>query len=315
MTGCEESAQNARMVVARELAVRWTAEPGVRAVLCTGSTGRGHADRWSDLEMCVLWERSPGLEPRERLAGENPRLFDYDPGERQCFDEWWVDGGAGSGLLVETAHITADDAHIQLDQLLGGAAGVPAPDPRPELLALASALAYGRVLSGDATPWTSRVATYPRSVAAVSARRNGQIDFLSRWETFRDRGDPHGMHVLFASAADAVVHLLCALNRRWWTGRKWPARQLTGLPIAPPRAAERLAEAAQRHPAEAAAMLTALVTEVYDLVERHLPEVDTPRLREIFAFHRRPWPRGHRPSDLYNANYTAPGDGSADGTG
>lgn len=294
MPGFEESAQSARLAVAEELAVRWSAEPGVLAVLCTGSTGRGHADRWSDLEMGVLWEWPPDRRQRERLAGGDPRLFDYDAAERQWFDEWWVDGGAGSGLLVETVHTTAGDAHTRLDGLLGGSGVGQGPDARPELLAFASALAYGRVLAGNATPWTSRVASYPRSVAAASARRNGQIDFFWRWELFRDRGDPHGLHVLFASVSDAVVHLLCALNHRWWAGRKWPARQLIGLPIAPQRAAERLAAAGTQSPPEAAAALTALVGEVYDLVEQHLPEVDTPRLREIFAFHRRPWPPPHR---------------------
>src|SRR5687767_4797914 len=113
--------QDERWRVAQAIAGAYAADPAVTAVLCGGSTGRGHADRWSDLEIGVFRSGPPDEAWRRQvitdLGGADPRLFAYDPDERVWFDEWWWGGGAGSGLLVEVVQMTTADAHILLDQL------------------------------------------------------------------------------------------------------------------------------------------------------------------------------------------------------
>ncbi|HET8660413.1 MAG TPA: hypothetical protein VFM55_15605 [Micromonosporaceae bacterium] len=287
-TGPSPTSTDARLAAARRIAAGYAADPAVAAVLCGGSTGRGHADRWSDLELGVFWAAPPAPEQREqvvaRLAGQDLRQFGYDPGERSRFDEWWYAGPAGSGLLVEVAHLTTADAHALLDALLGG------PDPRPYLLSFAAALAYGHPLHGSVTPWAGRVASYPRPLAVAVVRRHGQLDHFWRWQMYADRGDPHGLRTHFAAVSTALTHLVCALNGRWWPGPKWPGWTLADLAVCPPRLRERLSEADALAPADAAHLLASLVEDAYDLVDGHLPEAGADRLRAVFRFARAPWP-------------------------
>lgn len=69
-------------------------------------------------------------------------------------------------------------------------------------------------------------------------------------------------------------------------------RMSTGIGTASTRrlAVARLVEVDSLAPERAAAVLTELVTETYDLVAAHLPEADADRLRAVFAFGREPWP-------------------------
>ncbi|HZN18476.1 MAG TPA: hypothetical protein VFB84_09890 [Micromonosporaceae bacterium] len=317
------SPTNARLAAAQRIAAGYAADPAVAAVLCGGSTGRGHADRWSDLELGVFWTAPPAPAQRGQvvtgLAGQDLRQFGYDPDERAWFDEWWYAGRAGSGLLVEVVHVTTADAHALLDALLGvtdpgttdpgttgprgtgprgtgsggtGSGGTDpgSPDPRPYLLSFAAALAYGQALHGSVTPWASRVAEYPRPLAAAAVRRHGQLDHFWRWQMYADRGDPHGLRTHFAAVSTALAHIMCALNGRWWPGPKWPGWTLAGLAICPPRLRERLSEADALAPAAAAALLAGLVEDAYDLVDEHLPEAGADRLRTVFRFTRAPWP-------------------------
>ena len=278
-----------RLCAAQEIAAIYAGDAAVTTVLCGGSTGRGHADRWSDLEIGVFWSRPPDDQRRLRviteLGGADPRRFDYDVAERQWFDEWWFDGGAGAGLLVEVVHMTETDADDQLDRLL------VANDVRPGLLAFAAALAYGQPLAGSAERLTARVRDYPTPVATAVVSRHGQIDNFWRWKMYLERQDIHGLRRHFASVTSALTHILCALNQRWWPGSKWQPRVLADLPIAPSLPITRLAEVDQLPPADGAARLAQLVEETYDLVAVHLPEVDIDRLRSIFRFARAPWPR------------------------
>lgn len=278
----------ARLRAAATIAERYAAQTGVTAVLCAGSTGRGHADRWSDVELGVFCTAPPSDEARtrpvEEAGGAGLRKFGYDPDERSYNDEWWYEGPAGAGLLVEVVHLTHDGTDWLLDQLLEAA------DPSEHLLALASALAYGRPLHGSVSRWADRVTTYPRPLAAAVVRRHGQIDNFWRWQMYVERGNRHGLRIHWAGVAAALTHIACALNGRWWPGTKWPAWTLSDLPITPTRLAERLAGVDDLLPADAAKALAALVEETYDLVETHLPEADPDRLRAIFHFTRSPWP-------------------------
>lgn len=186
----------ARLDAASSIAARFGRQAAV-AVICGGSTGRGHADRWSDLELGVYWSELPELAERRAalldLSGRDPRLFPYDLVSRACFDEWWHQGGAGAGLLVEVIHMTMSDAQALLDRLLVDV------DADPQLLAYASAIAYGRVLQGYADDLTERVRVYPRDLAIAVVRRHGQVDNFWRWRMYVDRGNSYGLRVHFAN--------------------------------------------------------------------------------------------------------------------
>ena len=280
----------ARLAHARRIGARYAAEPGVLGVWCAGSVGRGHADRWSDLEVPVLWATPPSDAARavvvSNVGGLDTWPQVYDETERMVLDVWWMDGSECAGLQVEVPHLTVDDAEALLHRLLIEL------DPDPYLLGFAAALAYGQVLHGceELTSLMDRVASYPRALAAAVAREHGRVNHFWRWRMYVERGNPHGLAAHFADVAGRVEHMLCALNRRWWPGVKWPGWTMADLAIAPPDVAVRLRAAAGASPAEAAAGLTGIVEETYDLLDEHLPEANPARLREIFRLDRGAWP-------------------------
>ncbi len=279
----------ARLEVARATADAFVAcNGGLVATICSGSTGRGHADRWSDLELTVLWSQPPRAEHREAavvaVGGGAARFFPYDEQSRSWFDEWWTGGQAGQGLLVEIVHTTVEGAHALLDRLVVG------HEPEEWLLSMAAAYAYGLPLTGDARNVLARLETYPRGLAVAVITRHGQIDNFWRWQAFVQRGDAHGLRRHFAGVAGALVHIACALNGRWWPGTKWPTWAIGDLEICPPGLAKRLHDVAPQDAEPAAQSLQSLAEETYDLVEARLPEVDVARLRRILRFTREPWP-------------------------
>jgi hypothetical protein len=280
----------ARLEVAGRLADAYASDPAVVGVLCGGSTGRGDADRWSDLELIVLWSAGPSDEQRRRVpdavSAHAMRQFAYEPAEFASADDFWIEGDAGTGLLIEVGHMSNADATAALDRLLVDAI------PDRYLLTVAAAYAQGVPLYGDLEPWRDRVETYPSALVAAVIRKHGQIDNFWRWRAHVERDNPHALRTHFAATAGAITHIACALSGRFWPGPKWPAQTLAGLQVAPVDLAERLT-AVDRMPAtDAAAALTDLVEESYDLVEVRRPDVDVDRLRRIFRFARSPWPPG-----------------------
>src|SRR5262245_42853525 len=94
------SASTWRRAVAPELGRRYGALPGVAAVMVASSTARGDADRYSDLDMVVLWEKPPTRDAREAALAELPgdlnRLYDFDAEWRSWSDSLTL-GRAASG--------------------------------------------------------------------------------------------------------------------------------------------------------------------------------------------------------------------------
>src|SRR5262245_56324184 len=115
-----------RLALARQLAPLYAANPHVAAVLVGGSTARGHADRFSDIELGIFWHEPPTDEERgvviEQAKGDLDRLYPYDPAEEVWADDFKMGRAApdqpGSGILVEAVHYTTDFMARTLDQLL-----------------------------------------------------------------------------------------------------------------------------------------------------------------------------------------------------
>ncbi|HEX2187178.1 MAG TPA: hypothetical protein VHN78_16925 [Chloroflexota bacterium] len=278
-----------RLAVARQLGAVYAAQGAVQAVLCTGSTGRGDADRWSDLELGVVWESAPtAAQRRQAIAatgGQGAQLWPWDDGERLWADAWWHGAPPGHGLLVEVSHTTGAELEDRLAALQRG-------DPDPLLLSLGDALTSGVALAGleRVAAWRSRITPYPRPLAAAVVRHHGQIDHFWRWQMYVERGNLLQLQLHFGDVATRVVHVACALSGVWWPGPKRLLQTAARLPLGPQDLAARLRRVPHQTPQAAAATLTALVEESYDLVTQHLPEVDAERLRAIFRFARRPWP-------------------------
>ncbi len=282
-----------RAELGRRIGLAYAQSPNVAAALIAGSTSRGDADRLSDIEMMVGWAAPPSEDERrgiiEPLAAGH-RLFPFDD-DWECWeDELFVGrattGAASSGVLVEVVGQLSSVIERRLTDV------VEQFDPDLDKQSNIHALLHGIPVHGAdlISSWIAMAQPYPRELSVAMVNRYAQIDNFADWERFLARGQNLLLiHERFTQIERQLLLVLQAVNGRYHYKFKWLDRVIAELPIAPPHLAERVHLVLTADVPVAAEALRGLVEEVYDLVERHLPEVEVGRLRAIFRWQRQAW--------------------------
>ena len=285
-----------RHEIARSLADAFATNPAVEAVFLGGSTARGQADRYSDVETGVFWERDPTMAERAyaiSAAGGELHL-QYEPEgiywEDSLFAGRDAAGSPQSGQFVEISHIRTTEIERILDRLSSD------PDPDDDVLNLLSGIADSVALHGIArvASWRAIARSYPDGLARAVVRRHGQIEFFWRWEMLVARGNhPGPLHAHFWSIQQHVLQMLLATNRRYPLGYKFLDSIFERCALAPDRFAQRFDSVSTLPPDRAAKELQALVLETYALVEQHVPGLgrEIQQWRPWFAYERPRWDR------------------------
>jgi hypothetical protein len=272
----------------------------VAAVLVGGSSARGHADRYSDIEIGVFWHEPPTDADRrtavERTGADWMRLYPYDPNE-QVWSEDFTMGRAApdqrqSGILIETCHYTTGFVDSVLRDVR------ERQDPADLKQNLISGVLTGIPLHGIGVigRWQAAARQYPDGLAVAMVNAHAQIDHYWRVEMLLERRNLPFLYDMFSQVEQKLLRVLLGLNHVYYFGFKWLDVVAASLSIAPPDLAARLNRVFHIDPAEACRQLAALVEETYDLVEQHLPAIDVERLRRIFHHRRSEWPQP--PPDL-----------------
>jgi len=283
-----------RYAFARKLVPIYAANSYVAAVILSGSTARGHADRYSDIEVSVFWRKPPADADRQAAAlaidGDLHRLYPYDPLEEVWSDVYFL-GRADpdqpkSGVVVEVNHYTADYINRNFDAVLTDYN----PDPLRQNLIAGIVHAVPLHNAGLIQEWQERAAIYPDGLALAVVRQNAQIDHFWRSEMWLARGDNLMMlYKSFVQAHQKMLHVLLGLNRVYYFKFKWLDVVAGRLERKPPDLVARLRRVYQVDPVEGAREVSAIVEEVYDLIEEKLPEVDVEWLRAVFRYRRPQW--------------------------
>jgi hypothetical protein len=116
-----------RLEYAGEAAAAYAANDKVDAVIAGGSSSRGHADRWSDIEIGVFWSQPPTDKDRAdaaaRVRGELFRLYPFDEHEMVWCDDYYLghdsSGAPTTGVLLEVVHMTVADTTRIFNDVLG----------------------------------------------------------------------------------------------------------------------------------------------------------------------------------------------------
>ncbi len=282
--GAVSAASRWRRAAVAPLLRSYASDPAVDAVVVSGSTARGHADRWSDVEMGVFWSTTPSDDRRRDLAAsaQNCRLFPYDESERCWADDLELEP---DGLLTEVVHMLTADAETFVNDV------TQRFDPDPGKRNVVAGILDGQPASGEVLigRWQRQATPYPRELALAVVNAFGMIDHFQRWRVLYERDNPMQLARQFSSAARQMIEVLMAVNGQYGPKpEKWLARAIAGMQTAPPDLFPRL-HSVFTDPAapQAAATLTTLIEQTYDIVAECLPEVDVQRLRQVFR-HQRP---------------------------
>lgn len=271
----------------------YATQVGVDAVMLSGSTARGDADRWSDVEVGVFWSRPPSSDERSAVAeavraAELRMVTEPDSGA-PWYDHIFLGAPRPYGLMVEVVHTLTDAAQDTVDTVLESC--IPDPAALDAVKGIADA---GEIVGSRADlvdRWRSRARIYPRDLAIAVVERYGVIEQFWRWRMLVDRDNPLLIAREFTRVASQLLYVVHALNGRY-CGHPSHVKRLDALehdlPLAPNRLSTRLRRAFTLPTPDGAEILRGLVEETYDLVEVHLPEVDVQRLRDLFRSERQP---------------------------
>lgn len=283
-----------RLEYAQQVAAAYAENPKVQAIFLGGSTSRGHADQYSDIEIGAFWHTPPTDQDRQNAAaktgGDLITLYPYDEAEQLWSDDLMLgrdqNNTEKSGVLVEVVNHTTQFYESVLDDVLINY------NPNLLKLNLVAVLTHAVPLHNPALieAWISRIQPYPKELAAAVIQRHAQIDHYWRWQMWLDRGPNHLMLTQsFNQIIEKLLHILLALNGVYYFGFKWIDIILNQLTLAPPNFGPRLKVIHTNSLAQAAQDLAALVEETYDLIEQHHPDIDINRLRSIFRYQRPVW--------------------------
>lgn len=283
-----------RFAFTRQLASVYAANPNVAAVIVSGSTARGHADRYSDIESGVFWYQPPTDADRQAAAraidGDLHRLYPYDPVEGVWSDVYFLGRAHSdqpkSGVMVEAIHYTTDYINRNFDAALMDYN----PDPLKQNLIAGIIDAVPLHNAGLVQKWKERAANYPDGLRLAVVRQHAQIDHFWRSEMWLARGENLMMfYQSFVQAHQQMLHVLLGLNKVYYFGLKWLDVVAGRFKVKPPDLLRRIRRAYQVDPAEGVQEVSAVVEDTYDLIEKELVEIDVEWLRTVFRYRRPLW--------------------------
>jgi hypothetical protein len=275
-SGRDIDAREIRLQMARTIAPAFAAAPAVVAVCVGGSVARGWADRWSDVEVGVVWSETPAAEQRRHALRDVPivrhRVFP-DPSAVGALEEELVSGG----IKVDVAHMTV----AALESVISDVTEVADPDPAKQ--ALLASLLVAIPLHGleSIEAWRQRAQRFPYELSRAIVAKHlafGPHDYLTM---LAEREDLLLLSDVLCRVVRNVLGILCGLNRVYVPSAdlKWALRLASGLSIAPPDLPSRLRHILRGDPTVAVADVQHLIDETISLVESHLPDIDITPIR------------------------------------
>ena len=265
----------------------YIANPKTKAVMVTGSVAEGLCDEYSDCDVCLYYNELPSEEELQlaRQQNQGSELLGI-LGNRQ-------EGAFGESFLVngvecQFAHATISQWEKEISSILE-AFDVQSPIMKGMSGTLVGIPLYGETLIQQ---WKAKVANYPAGLAKTMVEH--YLKFPAIWgmqDKLAKRDTTLWYYQLLVESAQNLLGVLSGLNRLYYSTFQFKrmSRFIEEMEIAPENLAPRL-EGLFRHEAHIAVnQLEALVQETVDLVEIHMPQVDTSSAKRKLGWRQQPW--------------------------
>jgi hypothetical protein len=266
-----------RLAFARGYIEPYAENSGARMAVLGGSVAQGVADRWSDTDTLVYWDEidSDWLED-SRSGGERFTWVESYPGNA------WLEQVRFGSLKADIAHVRLGWLHELIDGVLAGT------DTETTSLDVLRGVQEAIVLFGEDEyePIRARVQDYPHELRLAMVRNHLQLTPSWIYDGMgRDRGDLLVFYEYVLATMRSLVGVLAGLNRVYVAPDKLKrvGAVVGRMELTPPDAAARLEALLELPREEVRAELDDFVSRTLELVDEHLPEVDTTRARTIWS--------------------------------
>jgi len=266
-----------RIDLARQLAERLSTFNGVQAIVIAGSVARGYADEYSDLEIPIFWDQQPDDVTRQALiATLNASFLDtYDGPSRE--DQLLI-----QGLQVDLWHNTVSDENAVIEAVLRGCSTDLGDSNFMDTVRACIPL-YGDAIILE---WKQRAQEYPDELARRVIGEHLPAFSTSELALHVHRLNPSAFYACLCHLQQKVFLVLLALNRAYFPTFKWMYHSLNAMQVKPSDVARRFRQAFSVPCAEAMADTAQVLQETLELVEQHVPQMDTALVRRRLAYTR-----------------------------
>lgn len=274
-----------RMIIAERVAESYADSSNTQVVMIAGSVGRGRADRYSDIEIDVYYDRPPT--EAERIAsveGCGGTVLDLDQD-----DDEWEEQLSVAGIKAGTSTFLVTTMQRYLDEVLMRCNLAPLAQTR--LFSLQHAI----TVKGDdqVTKWRAQAAGYPDGLLHAMLHENLGFDgFWYAEEMLAARDDLLALYDIFVRVERQIIGALLGLNRIYLPTpqpMKWMDEMIGSMTIAPDALSARLKHAFKVDSVEGIRLLKDVIAEVLDLVDSTVPAFDTGPYRANFGRQRLAW--------------------------
>ena len=253
---------------------------GAEAVIIGGSVSRGHADRWSDLEIGIFWSEIPPEPVRASLA-KNARLRNW-----RAFAGATSVGGIeeeadAEGIKIDLVHMDS----LAVERLVHDV--VDRAEAALDKQSVVAAIWDGVPIHGEALlkRWRELADPYPPALRLAMVKNQLVFGPHSWLEMLADRRDLLPLHVLLCRIQTAILGILLGVNGIYAPSvtPKWTRQLIERFEFAPDDLAPRFDQMLTGDAKTAVHLADRLIEETLALVERHLPVIDTTRVRSRVA--------------------------------
>jgi hypothetical protein len=275
-----------RFDLAREIGSAYAANPKAKVIMVAGSTGRGTADRYSDLELDVYYSEAPTVAERKAaVAAAGGELLDYNAEAEE--DEWAEEISFG-GFHVGTSTFLVET----MDRYITEVVDRHGTDPLAQMRLYS--LLHAQTLVGEETVrrWRKRASTYPTGLVHAMLGENLVFDgFGYAEEMFAARDDLLALYDIFCLVERQVLGALLGLNRIYLPNPSFKSMDelIAEMHLTPPDLTARLKAAFRLPPEDGVRQLHSVIEDVFRLVEAHVPGFDTREYRRKVSHRRGVW--------------------------
>jgi hypothetical protein len=273
--------------LARRNAIVYATNLRARAVLLMGSAAEEQSDFYSDLDMAVYYDELPTEEElvaaRQQNRGFERLWWADDRNDGECAEAYLVDG-----VECQIAHGTIAAWERDMTNVLEK---LDVASPTQKVL---EGLLHGIPLHGQALieQWKTRVAHYPDALAEAMVKHH--LALFPIWylqERLITRDSTLWCYQIFVEDVEHILGLLAGLNRLYYSTFQFKRmrRFIAQMRYVPSDAAQRLENVFTRDRLAAVGELEALVADTLLLLEEHMPQVDTTRVRRRLGQRQQPW--------------------------
>ena len=281
-----EASQYLRVVAERVAATGVTHCPP-RAILLTGSVAEGESDYYSHIDLITYHDELPSDEQlraiREHIGLENVVDLGTSREEGEMGEQYRL-----RGVECQVIYVTLNAWEKQMAEVL------EQHDPKTLTHKAIDGLLHGIALHGGdmIERWQARALDYPPGLARAMVE--AYLNFFPLWrlqDWFAPRDATLWFNQVLVESSQNILGVLSGVNHLYYVPFQFKRahRFISRMQVAPDQLAERLDALFNVPFAQAIAELERLVSETVTIVETHLPEVDTSRVRRSLGARRQPW--------------------------